>query len=185
MVQAQDHMAWETQGPIADRTRERLTCSDRGVILLREVMMREMKRVQQGTTPWALSAIRPTIHDRYPPAWNPSHKSATIALPRRQTSNAPTELLDRPSRLVFFFRRGESATWDFLYESRIQSRLSASVSRAPDPTLSLPWHLTETMIQSLSVTIKFKKSGEKFYGRSIQSCASWLPVPAGSSANLT
>jgi hypothetical protein len=24
------------------------------------------------------------------------------------------------------------------------------VSRAPDPTLSLPWHLTEAMIQSLS-----------------------------------
>ena len=28
-VQPQDHMAWETQGPIADRTRERLTSSDR------------------------------------------------------------------------------------------------------------------------------------------------------------
>jgi len=34
-VQAQDHMAWETQGPIADRTTERLTTSDRGIILLR------------------------------------------------------------------------------------------------------------------------------------------------------
>ena len=50
-VQAQDHMAWETQGPIADRTRERLTSSDRGIVLLREVMMREMKRVQQGLDP--------------------------------------------------------------------------------------------------------------------------------------
>ena len=40
-VQAQDHMAWETQGPIADRTPRRLTSSDRGVILLREVMFRE------------------------------------------------------------------------------------------------------------------------------------------------
>jgi 5,5'-dehydrodivanillate O-demethylase oxygenase subunit len=44
-------MAWETQGPIADRTRERLTSSDRGVVMLREVMMREMKRVQQGFDP--------------------------------------------------------------------------------------------------------------------------------------
>jgi len=50
-VQAQDHMAWETQGPIADRTRERLTSSDRGIVMLREVMMREMDRVQQGHDP--------------------------------------------------------------------------------------------------------------------------------------
>jgi 5,5'-dehydrodivanillate O-demethylase len=50
-VQAQDHMAWETQGPIADRTRERLTSSDRGIVLLREVMFREIKKVQQGLDP--------------------------------------------------------------------------------------------------------------------------------------
>jgi 5,5'-dehydrodivanillate O-demethylase oxygenase subunit len=50
-VQPQDHMAWETQGPIADRTRERLTSSDRGIVMLREVMMREMKRIQQGLDP--------------------------------------------------------------------------------------------------------------------------------------
>jgi 5,5'-dehydrodivanillate O-demethylase len=50
-VQAQDHMAWETQGPIADRTTERLTSSDRGVILLRQIMMREIKRVQEGQDP--------------------------------------------------------------------------------------------------------------------------------------
>lgn len=50
-VQAQDHMAWETQGPIADRTRERLTSSDRGIVLLRQVMFREMKKVQHGQDP--------------------------------------------------------------------------------------------------------------------------------------
>jgi 5,5'-dehydrodivanillate O-demethylase oxygenase subunit len=55
-VQAQDHMAWETQGPVADRTCERLSSSDRGVILFREVMMREIKRVQQGLDP--LGTIR-------------------------------------------------------------------------------------------------------------------------------
>jgi 5,5'-dehydrodivanillate O-demethylase len=53
-VQAQDHMAWETQGPIADRTSERLTSSDRGVIMLREVMMREIKRVQEGLDPMGI-----------------------------------------------------------------------------------------------------------------------------------
>jgi 5,5'-dehydrodivanillate O-demethylase len=50
-VQAQDHMAWETQGPICDRTQERLTSSDRGIVMLRGVMMREMKKVRQGADP--------------------------------------------------------------------------------------------------------------------------------------
>jgi 5,5'-dehydrodivanillate O-demethylase len=50
-VQAQDHMAWETQGPIADRTSERLTSSDRGVVMLRQITMREIKRVQEGLDP--------------------------------------------------------------------------------------------------------------------------------------
>jgi 5,5'-dehydrodivanillate O-demethylase len=50
-VQAQDHMAWETQGPVADRTRERLATTDRGIIMLREVMFREMKKVRSGQDP--------------------------------------------------------------------------------------------------------------------------------------
>jgi 5,5'-dehydrodivanillate O-demethylase len=50
-VQAQDHMAWETQGPIADRTRERLATSDRGVVMLREMTLREIRKVQQGLDP--------------------------------------------------------------------------------------------------------------------------------------
>ena len=50
-VQAQDHMAWETQGPIADRTRERLATSDRGVVMLREMMQREIAKVQRGLDP--------------------------------------------------------------------------------------------------------------------------------------
>ena len=50
-VQAQDHMAWETQGPIADRTCERLSTSDRGVVMLREMLKREIERVQRGLDP--------------------------------------------------------------------------------------------------------------------------------------
>jgi 5,5'-dehydrodivanillate O-demethylase len=51
LVLAQDHMVWETPGPIADRTRERLATSDRGVVMLREIMMREIRKVQQGSDP--------------------------------------------------------------------------------------------------------------------------------------
>ncbi|MEA2640844.1 MAG: 5,5-dehydrodivanillate O-demethylase oxygenase subunit [Chloroflexota bacterium] len=53
-VLAQDHMAWETQGPIADRTTERLATSDRGIVLLRTVMKREIERVQRGEDPKAV-----------------------------------------------------------------------------------------------------------------------------------
>ena len=47
----QDHMAWETQGPIADRTRERLSTSDRGVTMLRDLMKRELARLERGEEP--------------------------------------------------------------------------------------------------------------------------------------
>ena len=47
----QDHMAWETQGPVADRARERLATSDKGVTMLRELMKREIAKVEQGEDP--------------------------------------------------------------------------------------------------------------------------------------
>jgi 5,5'-dehydrodivanillate O-demethylase oxygenase subunit len=50
-VLAQDHAMWETQGPIADRTLEHLSFSDRGVALLRKVMKEQIERVQRGEDP--------------------------------------------------------------------------------------------------------------------------------------
>lgn len=50
-VDAQDFMAWETQGPIHDRTHERLAGSDRGIVLLREMLEREIKKVEQNIDP--------------------------------------------------------------------------------------------------------------------------------------
>ncbi len=50
-VMAQDHMAWETQGPIADRLQERLATSDHGIVLLREILKREIEKVQRGLDP--------------------------------------------------------------------------------------------------------------------------------------
>ena len=47
----QDHMAWETQGPIADRTKEHLSYSDRGVVLLRRILQEQIKKVQNGEDP--------------------------------------------------------------------------------------------------------------------------------------
>ena len=47
----QDHMAWETQGPVANRPGEHLSYSDRGVVLLRRVMKEQIERVAQGLDP--------------------------------------------------------------------------------------------------------------------------------------
>ena len=50
-VNSQDQMAWETQGPITDRSVEHLSYSDRGVVLLRRHMKEQIERVQRGEDP--------------------------------------------------------------------------------------------------------------------------------------
>src|SRR5687768_706762 len=47
-VPSQDYMAWETQGPIVNRAIERLATSDKGVVLYRDMLKREVERMQQG-----------------------------------------------------------------------------------------------------------------------------------------
>ena len=51
----QDHMAWETQGPIANRSIENLSFSDRGVAFLRKVTREEIAKVQRGEDPISVS----------------------------------------------------------------------------------------------------------------------------------
>jgi 5,5'-dehydrodivanillate O-demethylase oxygenase subunit len=51
IIDAQDIMAWVTQGPIADRTTESLGTTDRGVILLRNMLRRELQNVAEGRDP--------------------------------------------------------------------------------------------------------------------------------------
>ncbi len=50
-VLPEDHMAWETQGPIANRTVERLATADKGVVLYREMLRREIDKVAEGGAP--------------------------------------------------------------------------------------------------------------------------------------
>jgi 5,5'-dehydrodivanillate O-demethylase len=50
-IDGQDIMAWITQGQIADRTRERLGTSDKGVVMYRRALKREMQKVQAGLDP--------------------------------------------------------------------------------------------------------------------------------------
>ena len=48
---SQDHMAWETQGAIADRSKEHLGETDRGVIMFRKMLREQIQAVQKGHDP--------------------------------------------------------------------------------------------------------------------------------------
>lgn len=56
MVSAQDSMAWETQGPRADRTQEHLGVGDEGIIELRKLLREQIECVRRGLDP--LGVIR-------------------------------------------------------------------------------------------------------------------------------
>ena len=47
----QDAMAWMAQGPIVDRTKERLGESDRGVLMYRELLRQQLRIVEDGGEP--------------------------------------------------------------------------------------------------------------------------------------
>ncbi|MDE2970389.1 MAG: Rieske 2Fe-2S domain-containing protein, partial [Chloroflexota bacterium] len=47
----QDAMAWLAQGPIVDRTKERLGESDRGVLMYRELLRQQLRIVEDGGEP--------------------------------------------------------------------------------------------------------------------------------------
>jgi 5,5'-dehydrodivanillate O-demethylase len=48
---SQDHMAWETQGAIADRAKEHLGEADRGVVMFRNLLRAQIHAVQAGDDP--------------------------------------------------------------------------------------------------------------------------------------
>ena len=54
MVSAQDSMAWETQGPVTDRTQERLGVGDEGIILFRKMLKEQIENVHRGLDPIGL-----------------------------------------------------------------------------------------------------------------------------------
>jgi 5,5'-dehydrodivanillate O-demethylase len=50
-VDHQDYMAWETQGAIPDRSIERLATTDRGVVMLRNLFLEQIAKVERGEDP--------------------------------------------------------------------------------------------------------------------------------------
>jgi 5,5'-dehydrodivanillate O-demethylase len=61
-VDGQDIMTWVTQGAIADRTREHLAVSDRGIVLLRELLFEQLALVERGLDP--LGVVRSPEENR-------------------------------------------------------------------------------------------------------------------------
>jgi 5,5'-dehydrodivanillate O-demethylase len=53
-IRGQDMFVWLGQGPIADRTVERLGTSDKGVILYRKLLDEQMEKVERGEDPMAV-----------------------------------------------------------------------------------------------------------------------------------
>jgi 5,5'-dehydrodivanillate O-demethylase len=53
-VSGQDMMVWVTQGPISDRTTERLGTTDQGIILYRNLLLEQMQKVERGEDPLAV-----------------------------------------------------------------------------------------------------------------------------------
>ena len=51
MVLCQDAMAWETQGPVLDRSQENLGVSDMGIVKYRRLLQEQIKIVEDGGTP--------------------------------------------------------------------------------------------------------------------------------------
>jgi 5,5'-dehydrodivanillate O-demethylase len=68
---SQDHMAWETQGAIADRGNEHLGEGDRGVIMYRKLLREQIVAVEEGKDPVgtnqdpAQDEVIRLIHDGY------------------------------------------------------------------------------------------------------------------------
>jgi 5,5'-dehydrodivanillate O-demethylase len=58
LVPAQDFMAWETQGPVMDRTREHLGVADAGVASLRRLLREQIDVVEKGGIPMGVAPAR-------------------------------------------------------------------------------------------------------------------------------
>ena len=87
MSDHQDVMAWTTQGGIADRTREHLGSTDRGLTLYRRMLLRELRKVAAGEDP--MLVIRDAAQDtvlELPAEHDKAHFSAGFeAIVRRRS----------------------------------------------------------------------------------------------------
>jgi 5,5'-dehydrodivanillate O-demethylase len=92
-ISGQDMMAWVTQGPLTDRTTERLGTSDQGVILFRQLLEENMRKVERGEDP--LGVVR-----------DPAKVTPMIKIAREE----PAFRASGPNRELFAVRKEVAAT---------------------------------------------------------------------------
>ena len=93
-VNRQDMMAWITQGPVADRTDERLGVTDQGIILLRKLLEEQLDRIARGEDP--IGVVR-----------DPAKNSPMIEIPREgQAFYVAGGYVDSSADLVPLAQRG-------------------------------------------------------------------------------
>ena len=82
---AQDVMAWVTQGPIARRDLEKLGESDKGVILYRHLLERQMRVVEDGGDP--MNVFRDAAQAAYVDI--PTEEAQFMSLPNSRVTASP------------------------------------------------------------------------------------------------
>lgn len=92
-VMNQDFIAWAGQGTIADRTKEHLGASDRGIVLLRRRFFDELEKIREGSDPKGL------IRD---PQKNHCVELPIADLQRARDGYTRAEILADPVRLLRF-----------------------------------------------------------------------------------
>jgi 5,5'-dehydrodivanillate O-demethylase oxygenase subunit len=123
----QDFVGWVGQGAIADRTKEHLGESDRGIILLRRRMLEEARKVEQGLDP------KGVLRD---PAQNECIPLPTIGLDAVRTGRPMEEFLQGQARfrrpgmkmgeLVWFAHQPEEIRQQWLEAMGVESRTGAA-----------------------------------------------------------
>ena len=106
-ITGQDMMAWATQGPVMDRTDEKLGASDQGIIFFRQVLFDQLEAIERGEDPLgvirdpAQNAIillkgqeegsRVGFMDNHWQQFSPIYKEARALLTRSRERGQPVE----------------------------------------------------------------------------------------------
>jgi 5,5'-dehydrodivanillate O-demethylase len=110
VVDAQDVMAWVTQGRIAQRHLEKLGTTDSGVILYRKILQRELAKIARGEDP--LGVIRdPAKNDviRFPLEKNKAHFSDGFDSQIRRTQVQHSPFVPELRRVFAAYRKEREA----------------------------------------------------------------------------
>jgi 5,5'-dehydrodivanillate O-demethylase len=95
ILDIQDVMVWSTQGPVAKRELEHLGTTDKGVILFRAMLKRELAKIAAGADP--IGVIRDPARDRtieFPLERNKAHFLDGFETLLRQTANGFSPFTD-------------------------------------------------------------------------------------------